>query len=128
MCGQSRVEDQFLRQVSGPVPVELDEPEDLVVLLVLAELCIGVTEQSPLGILGHEGQNALLTAAALGDIVLLQQRVLAVRGNRVEVQVEGHAASDPQFVDRVEPKPHQRGIAGRVNPATVLGQERPLRE
>ena len=77
-----------------------DEAQDLVVLLLLAHLGIGVAEDVGVGVLGQKGQHPLLAAAALGDIVLLQQRVLAVEGDGVEIQVEGLAPGQAQLPGR----------------------------
>ena len=49
-----------------------------------------------------------------------------MEGNGVEVQVERCPPSQAQATDGVEPVAHQRGIAGRRDPATVFGQERSL--
>ena len=89
--------------LSGPLLPELHEAEDLVVLLVLAQSGVGVAEHVGLGVLGQEGQDPLLPAAALGDVVLLDQGVFAVEGDGVEVQVERAAASQAQAADGVEP-------------------------
>ena len=79
------------------------EVEDLVVLLVLAQVGVGVAEDAGLGVLGQEGQDPLLPAAALGNVVFLHQGVFPVEGDGVEVQVEGGAARQPQPAHGVEP-------------------------
>ena len=85
---QLGVEDEFLGQMAGPLLPELDEAEDLIVLLVLAQLPVGIAEDAGIGVLGQERQHSLLPAAPLRDIVLLDQGVVAVEGDRVEVEVE----------------------------------------
>ena len=85
---QLGVEDQFLGQPAGPLLPELDEAEDLVVLLVLAQLAVGIAEDAGVGVLGQERQHPLLPPAPLGDIVLLDQGIVAVEGDGVEVEVE----------------------------------------
>ena len=82
------IENQFLRQLARALFPKLDEPEDLIVLLVFPQIAVGVTEESLLAVLGQKGQNPLLAAAALGYIVLLQQRVFAMEGDGVKIQVE----------------------------------------
>ncbi len=67
--GQFRVEDQLLGQTTASLPPELEEAEDFVVLLVLAQLGVGVTEDPPVVVLGEEGEDSLLAPAALGDVV-----------------------------------------------------------
>ena len=123
---QLGVEDQFLGQAAGPLLPEVDEAEDLVVLLVLAQLAVGIAEDAGVGVLGQERQHPLLPPAPLGDVVLLDQGVVAVEGDRVEVEVERRPPFQAQAADRVEPVAHQLGIAGGLDPATVFGQERPL--
>ena len=51
---------------------ELDEAQDFIVLLIFAQIRIGIAEHLLLSILGEEGEDALLAAAALGDVVFLQ--------------------------------------------------------
>ncbi len=58
--------------------------------------------------------------------MFLDQRVLAVERNGVEIQVEGPPAGQAEPAHSVEPAAHQLGIAGRGDPATVLGEERAL--
>ena len=93
---------------------------------VLAQLAVGVAEDAGVGVLGQERQHPLLPPAPLGDVVLLDQGVVAVEGDRVEVEVERRPPLQAQAADRVEPVAHQLRVAGRVDAATVLGQERPL--
>ena len=121
--GQLGVEDQFLGQLAGALLPELDESQDLVVLLVLAELGVGVAEDAAVGVLGEEGQDALLTATALGDVVFLDQGVLAVKGNGVEVEIEGDAPLEPQLADGIEPALHELRDSSGIDAAAVLGQE-----
>ena len=123
---QLGVEDQFLGVPPGPLLPEPDEAEDLVVLLVLAQLAVGIAEDAGLGVLGQEGQHPLLPPAPLGDVVLLDQGVLAVEGDRVEVEVERMPPRQTEPAHGVEPVAHQLRVAGRGDPATVLGQERSL--
>ena len=64
----------------GTLFPELGETQDFIVLVVLADLAVGVAEHPGLGVLGQEGQQAFLAAAALGNIVFFQQGVVAVGG------------------------------------------------
>src|SRR3712207_7835158 len=57
-------------------------------LVLLAEVGPRVAEDAPLGVVGQEGEHALLAAAALGDVVLLHQGIVAVVRDGVEVEVE----------------------------------------
>ena len=67
---------------------ELDETEDLLGLLALAQIGVGVAEGAAAGVLGEEGQHAGLGAAAGADEVALDLGIVAVVRHRVEVQVE----------------------------------------
>ena len=97
--GQAAVEDQFGRRRPGPRPPGLDETQNLVVLPVLAQAGVGIGEDPGVGIAGEEGENTLLAPAALRDMVLLDERVVAVIGDGVEVEVEGPPAAE---VDRIQ--------------------------
>ena len=110
---QLGVEDQFLGILPGPFLPEPDEAEDLVVLLVLAQFAVGVAEDAGVGVLRQEGQDALLPSAPLGDVVLLDQGILAMEGDRVEIQVEGTTAGQTEPAHGVEPAAHQFRVAGR---------------
>ena len=103
-----------------------DEAEDLIVLLVLSQFAVGVTEDAGLGVLRQEGQNALLSPAPLGYVMLLDQGIIAMEGDRVKVQVEGMTAWQTELAHGIEPVTHQLRVTGRVDPATVFGQERSL--
>ena len=109
-----------------PLLPERHEAEDLVIPLVLAQLGIGVAEDTGLGVLSQEGQDPLLAPAPLGDIVLLDRRVLTVEGDRVEVQVERCPPTQSQATDWIEPAPHQARVATRWDAATVFGEGRSL--
>src|SRR4030067_3263881 len=86
--GQLGVKDQFLRTFPRSLLPELDESKNLLILLVLSQLSIGIAENPLLGILGQEGQNPLLTAAPLGEIMFFHQGVFSVEGNGMEVQIK----------------------------------------
>ena len=58
--------------------------------------------------------------------MLLDQGIVAVKGDRVEFQVERCPPFQAQLTDGVEPVAHQDGIAGGVNPAAIFRQERSL--
>ena len=63
---------------------------------------------------------------SLGDVVLLDQGIFAMEGDRVEVQVEGMTTGQTEPAHGVEPAAHQLRVADRGDPATVFGQERSL--
>src|SRR5208337_3056510 len=78
------------------------------------------------GVLHQEGQDALLSPAPLGYVVLLDQGIIAMEGDRVKVQIEGMTAWQTELAHGIEPVAHQLRVADRVDPATVFGQERSL--
>ena len=123
---QLGIEDQFFGIPPCPFLPELDEAEDLIVLLALAQFAVGVTEDAGLGVLDQEGQDALLSPTPLGYVVLLDQGIIAMEGDRVKVQVEGMTAWQTELAHGIEPVAHQLRVADRVDPATVFGQERSL--
>ena len=74
---------------SGQAPVRCfpelgHKAQDFIVLVVFADLAVGVAEHAGLGILGQEGQQTFLAAAPLGNIVFFQQGVVAVERDGVE--------------------------------------------
>ena len=58
--------------------------------------------------------------------MLLDQGIFAMERDRVEIQVEGTTARQTEPAHGFEPAAHQLRVANRVDPATVLGQERSL--
>ncbi len=62
--------------------------------------------------------------------MLLDQGIVSTwKRDGVEIQVEGPPAGQAEHgLQRIEPEAHQLGIASRVDPAAVLGEERALRD
>ena len=87
---------------------------------------VGVAEHAGLGVAGEEGENPVLAARALGDVVLLDQRLVAMVGDRVEVEVERGAGTQALVADGMVPRAHQRGKPARVDPRAVFGECRAL--
>src|SRR3989441_10383773 len=111
----------------GALP-EGDETEDLFRLLSLADIGVGVAEGPPLGVLGQEGQDTGLAARARGNVVTLEDRVVAVVGNGVEIEVEGIAGEEVLPLHELMQGGEQTGILGRVDPGGVLGKQDLLAE
>ena len=120
--GEGAVEDEFARVVAGLILPSGGEAQDLVVLVLLADGGVGVAEDARVGVAGEEGEDALLAAAALGEVVFLDQGVVAVIGNGVEVEVEGVATGQFQVVDGVEPEAGELGVGAGVDAAGVCGE------
>ena len=119
---QLGIEDQLFGIPPRPFLPESGEVKDLVILVILAQFPVGIAEDASRGILHQESQDALLPPAPLGDVVLLDQGILAMEGNRVKIQVEGSPAGQPEPVHGIEPTAHQLRVAGRSDPAAVLRQ------
>src|ERR1700752_1905085 len=67
---------------------ECDEAKDLLGLLTFADIGIRVAEHMAVGILGQEGEDAGLAAAAFGQVVGLNDRILAKIRHGMEVEIE----------------------------------------
>ncbi len=122
--GQAGVEDEFGRVLAGAVLPGFGEAQDGGVLVGLAQAGIGPGEQARVGVAGEEGEDAFLAAAALGDVVALDERVVPVEGNGVEVEVEGLAEAERglEGADGVVEGIHQGGAVARISAAGVFGQ------
>ncbi len=122
--GEAAVEDEFGGQLAGALAPGLGEAQDLVVLAVLAEAGVGPGEEAGVGVAGEESEDASLAAAALGDVVALEQGVGAVEGDGVEIEIEGASAAEvrAQAAGGVVPGVHQGGAAARVDAAGVFGE------
>jgi len=86
--GQLAVEDGLAGRSARAVLPERDEGEDLPGGILLAEVVVDVAEDATVRILSEEGEDTLLTAAALDHVVLFDQGILAMVGDGMEVQVE----------------------------------------
>ena len=84
---------------AGFCAVILDEAADGAALPALADGSAGVAERAGLGLAGEEGEDAVLSAGALGDRMLLDQRLLAMAGDCVEVEIERCAGGKPLTAD-----------------------------
>src|SRR6202043_3410605 len=85
---------------------KLHEAQHLVVLVRLPELRVGVAKDARRGILREEGQDPLLPPGALRDVVFLHERVVAMKGDGVEIEVEGGAARKAEPRQRIKPRRH----------------------
>ena len=113
-------------QVAGPVAVgalpEVDEAEDLLGLFALAQIGVGVAEGLALGILGQEGEDAGLAAAAHRDVVALDHGVLAVVRDGVEVEVERAAGEERRPSARAGARPPRAWWSCVIDPRGILGE------
>jgi hypothetical protein len=90
--GELRIEDQMLRRTAVLALPERDEAKDLFGFFTLADVGIGVAEDLAVGVLGQEGENAGLATAAFGQIMGLDQRMLAELRHGMKVEIERLAA------------------------------------
>ncbi len=121
--GELGVEEQFLWHLAGTLLPIVDKLENLVMLLLLAELPIGVAENPGIGIVGQQCQDTLVAAAPFGDIMLLHQGVVAMKGNGVEVEVKRGPLLQTSCSHGIMPQTHEREGAGGVDAARVLGEK-----
>ena len=96
---------------------EVDESEDLVGFFPFRDVGIRVTESSSIGILSQEHQNAGLAPAASRHVMVLNDRVFAVEGDGVEIQVERLARKELAAIQLLVPTGEQpRRLCVVVNP------------
>src|SRR3990172_10223205 len=124
--GQFGIKDQFLRKMTRPLLPEGHKTENLIVLFLFAQLPVGIAEDLLPCIVGQKSQNALLTAAPFGDIMLLHQGVFPVKRNGMKIQMKRSPPLQPQPSYGIKPPSHEMGIRSRINPATILGEEGPF--
>src|SRR5262249_1563793 len=115
--------DKFLGDVAGAFFPEGNELQDGIRVLLLTQLAVGVAKDARTGVLGQEGEEALLTAAALGNIVFFHERVLAGERDGMKIEIEGGAVLQPQLTHGVEPQAGQLGVTVGIDATTVLGQK-----
>ena len=122
--GEAAVEDQLLGPVARTCGPEFSESYRGLLLRLLADGGVGVREDAGVGIAGQYGQNAPLPTTALGDIVFLQQGLVAVIGDCVKVQIERPAVSQTLVEpgNGVVPPVHERIGEVRITASGVLGQ------
>ena len=121
--GELRVKNEFVWDLAGSLFPIADKLENLVILFLFTKLSISVAKDPGVRILRQKSQHTLLPAAALRDVVFLDQSILAMEWNRMEVEIERGPVLQAQGAHRIVPKAHEHGIARRVNTATVLGQK-----
>ena len=67
--GEFGIEDKFLGQVAGTFLPEIDEAQDFRGLVGLSYLRVGIAEDITFGVPSQEGEQAVLAAAAFGNVV-----------------------------------------------------------
>ena len=92
--GQRGVEDQFAGPVAGVLLPVFGEAQDLVALGGLPDRGVDMAEQAGLVVADDEGEDPLLAPRPLRDVVFLGQRVIAVIGNGMKVEIETGPAGD----------------------------------
>ena len=120
--GETAVEDQLFRNLLRVGLPVVDKAQNGIVLRLLADCGLGVAKDAGVGVARQHGEHAALAAAALGDVVLLQERLMAVVGNGVEVQIDGLARAEyiRQFGCFVVPPVHERSRKRRIDQDGVI--------
>lgn len=124
--GELGIEDELLGKRAGTLLPECDKVEDRIGLLVFPELRIGIAENPAVRVLGEESEHAFLSSAPLGDVVFLDKCILSMERDRMEVEVEGASPLQADLSHGIEPATHELWVAGRIDPAAVLGKKRSL--
>ena len=88
ISGALRVKNEFVWDVAGPLLPIGDKLEHLVIVLLFTQVSIGVAKDPGVGIVRQKSQHPLLAAAALRDVVFLDQGILAMEWNRMEVEIK----------------------------------------
>src|SRR3990172_8861377 len=86
--GQTGVEDELVRDDASEVFPVGDKAKYFVRFFSFANIGIGIAESSAISILGKEYQDAWLPAAAHGNIVALDERMLSVVRDGMKIQIE----------------------------------------
>jgi len=102
---------------------ECDEAKDLLGLLALADVGVRIAEHLAVSVLGEEGEDAGLAAAALGQIVGFDDRMLAEVGHGVEVEVERIAGQEGLFSHLVVPQSEEAGDLLRRDARGIFRQK-----
>jgi len=121
---QTAVEHQLPWEALMLLLVEIDEAEDCVILGVLADLGVGVAEDFGVCVPDEEGEDALLAARVLGDVMFFDQGRVAMVGDGVEIEVEGAVAAeiDVQMREGLAPAVHEGSADAGVHTAGVFRQ------
>lgn len=127
ICGELRVNKAFVGSLTGALLPRGDELEHLVVLFGFLQLPLGVAQDPRVGIVRQESQQALLTTAALGNVMLLDKRSLAVERHGMEVEIEGDPMLQAQCARGIVPPAHEHRRTGRVDTATLRSEKGALR-
>ena len=120
--GEPAVEREFAGKPAGALSVGLDQAQHGLVLGLLAHGGVNEVEGVFLGVAHEEGEPAALAAAALGDIMLLEEGLAAMVGDGMEVEVEGVAAGHAEAVDGVEPGIGSEGQQAGIGVGGILGE------
>src|ERR1700687_621399 len=121
--GELGAKDEVLRQAAVLTLPEGDESKHLLGLVALADVGVGIAEYLAVGVLGQEGEDAGLAAAALGQIVRFDQRVLAEVGHGMEVEGEGLTGPGGLSGQLTVPLGEQAGDLRWGDPRGIFRQE-----
>src|SRR5437899_10272568 len=72
-------------------PPEGNKVEDLIGFVAFAQVGIGITEGAARGVLSQENQNAGLAATAGRHVMAFDNRMLAIIGHGMEIEIERFA-------------------------------------
>src|SRR5215210_2868845 len=101
---------------------EGDEVEDLLGFFALAQVGVGVTESSAFGVVGYKDQDTGLAPAASRHVMALDDRVFAIVGDGVKIEIEVATCEEVLARDLGVPGGQQLGCLGAVDAVRVFGK------
>src|SRR5437868_5370531 len=101
---------------------EGNKVEDLIGLVAFAQVSIGITEGAARGVLSQENQNAGLAAAARRYVMAFDDRMLAIIGHGMEIQIEGFSIKQMVRTHLLMPGGQHLGRLGMANARGVFRQ------
>src|SRR5882762_19261 len=101
---------------------ERNKVEDLIGLVAFAQVGIGITEGTACGVLSQENQNAGLTAAARRYVMAFDDRMLAIIGHRMEIQIEGFSIKQMVRIHLLMPSGQHLSGFGVANTRRIFRQ------
>src|SRR3989475_13276745 len=101
---------------------EGNKVEDLIGLVAFAQVGIGITEGAARGVLSQENQNAGLAAAARRYVMAFDDRMLAIIGHGMEIQIEGFSIKQVVGIHLLMPGGQHLSGFGEANARGIFRQ------
>ena len=101
---------------------ERNKVKDLIGFVAFAQIGIGITKGAARGILSQEDQNAGLASAARRHVMTFDDRMLAVIGHGMEIEIEGFAIKKRVGIHLLMPGGQHLSGFGVANAGGILRQ------